>query len=313
MSTGLGTLAKVGINSCAWGASWVAVDELVPFTDESVSKVTELIENSVLQGKAGRAAPDLGLIKIEGNLKVDLDYYNCQTLLEMAFGTNTAGVFTMLDNQTKCFRMEIEKNVSRWRFNGCMVEQFVIAGEKGKVLTTEYGLVCCDLTRSATAFPSLSLTTPSRIRYSNSTSASRIRIADQADALAAEDQMGLESFKFTITRGLKKDDFTNEQRTALVPVINGFRTVKLEAKFNRYTVDTLLDWADAGTKLQSDFYFTDETKTFLLEIPEMKISDAKAPVAGAETVVHDVMFDCFRNISNTPMAAITDEARITIT
>jgi hypothetical protein len=78
-------------------------------------------------------------------------------------------------------------------------------------------------------------------------------------------------------------------------------------------VDTLLDWADAGTKLQSDFYFTNGVKTFLLEIPEMKITDAKANVGGAGIITHDVTFDCFRNVSNTPLVLITDEARITIT
>ncbi len=313
MPEGIGVLSKAGIKACtSWGESWSAVNEQIPFNDESIKQQIEWNENNCLEGSAGRRSPDGGLIKIDGPFKADFDYYNFDTLLEMALGAAAGTVFTIADDLSKIFRMEIEKSVSRWRYDGAMIDMFSLTGEKGKIVGAEFGLACRSLARSATAFPTLSITNMSRVRFSVSAANSRIRIADQADALASGDEVGWEYFKLTLQRKLKKDDGTNQSRYVLQPKIDGFREVKLEIRIPRYSADTYQDWKDAATLLQSDLYFTDGTRSYLIEIPEMKIEDGfDAGIKGPGEVPLEGSFGCFRNSSNTPMSAVTNEFRIT--
>jgi hypothetical protein len=315
MSTGSGVLAKCGISTPAtWGAVWAAVSVPLPFDSESIDQAIEQLEDQALEGVAGQRAPEQGLIKIAGALIGDMDYYNWGSMLKAAFGAEaSSGVFTFADDLAEIRRIEFEKSVSRWRIDSFMVEQCIISGEKGKALKIQFDLAGRMQARSSDAFPSISLTNRARILFSNSSTNSRIRIADQVDALASGDAVGWESFKFTIKNNLKADDATNQQRYALQPVRNGFREVSLEFKDPRYTAETYRAWAEAGTLLQADLYFTNGTKTFLLELPELKFkSGLNNNVSGPGVIVQEATFGAYRNLNNTPMAAITNEARITI-
>ena len=104
MTTALGILAKCGIKECSsWGEVWSAVDTLIPFTAESITKQAELIEDMVLEGTAGKRAPNRGLIKVPGTLDFELDFYNCGKLLEMAMGSESRGVYGLVDDLAKIF------------------------------------------------------------------------------------------------------------------------------------------------------------------------------------------------------------------
>jgi len=316
MSTGKGVMAECGISTPAsWGADWAAVSAALPFDEESISETIEWLEDNALEGKASRRAPDSGLIKVAGLLKGDLDYYNWGSMIKAAMGAESSEVYTFADELEEIRRIEFEKQISRWRIDSFKVEQMIISGEKGKSLQIEFDLAGRMASRSSTAFPDISISSRSRVKFSTSSTDSLIRIGNQDDALAAGDAVGWESFKFTIKNNLKADDFTNESVYALEPFRNGKRDVSLEINIPRYENDTYIDWQNNKTKLQADLYFTDGSKTFKLEIPEMLILsgfDANIP-AGGGLIVQQGTFGCYRNLANTPMTAINDEARITIT
>jgi len=315
MPDGLGHMSKAGIKDCSsWGEAWAAVDELIPFNSESINQNIEMIENMGLEGSASKIAPDLGLIKIPGDWELDFDYYYPGTLLEHAFGAVSTGVYTFTDAFAKIFRMEIDKQVSRWRFDGVMIDTLELSGRAGEIWKMRLGLVCRSITRSATAFPSLSIANRSRMRFSNSSSNSYFRLADLGDALAAGDKMEMSEITFRINNNLTKDLAGNQQRTILQPRRGGFREVSLSITAPIYTADTIPAWKDAGTTLQADIYNTDGTKTFKLELPEMLITSGfGAPVESAGVLSLQGELGCYRNLTNTNMAAISDEARITIT
>ena len=190
----------------------------------------------------------------------------------------------------------------------------VIGGTKGESLKISVDLLCRKLERSATAFPGLSISNYSRIVFTNTSSTSRIRVGNQDDALASGDEMCFESFSLELDNMLKGDDYCNQQRYALEPLRNGKRDVRLTLRLPRYSADTFQDWKANGTLLQADFYFTDGTKTWLLEVPEFKIFEGfEANIGGPEVLFQEGIGQCFINTSNTPMTAISDEFRITIT
>lgn len=315
MATGLGTLAKIGVGTPAsWGVAWSAVDTLIPATKESITNNIQMIENEVLEAKASKRNPDLGLVEIGGAFEFDLDYYNMAMILRAAMGVATGTVYTFEDDLGDMLRLEIEKSVSRWRIDSLKIQRLVIEGAKGGILKGTCDIIGCVPTRSATAFPSLTLTTPSRIRFSNTTSNSYFYFGDQTDALTSADLLKIESFRLTINNNLKADDFSNETRYALEPKRNGFREVTLEIKCPRYEADTITDWKDAGTPLQAIFYATDGTKTFKIELPQLVITGGgNVNIPGPQVLTQEFTLTAYRNTSNTPLAAITDEARITIT
>jgi len=315
MATGKGVLTQCGISTPAsWGASWAAVDTAIPFDEEGIEEAIEVLEDAALEGKAGKRAPDQGLIKIAGSLSGDLDYYNWGSLIKAAMGAESGGVYTLSDELDEMRRIEFDKGVSRHRLDSFKVEQMIISGEKGKILRIQFDIVGHQASRSATAFPSISCTNRSRVKYSVSSTNSLIRIANQDDALAAGDAVGWESFKLTLKNNLNPDDATNESPYALEPVRDGFREVSLDIKIPRYTADTYNTWKTTPTLLQADLYFTDGTKTFKIEIPELKILNGfDMNIPGPGVIVQEGTLGCYRNLNNTPMAAITDEFRITIT
>jgi len=311
---GLGSQAKMGIaTNSDWTDAWSAVDALLPFENESISQNINMLTNEALEGTPARVAPDLGVISNLGQTKHMLDYYNFATILEYWLGTDTSGVYTISDSFAKILRIAFEKGVSRWNIPAAMINVGTITGEAGQILGLDLDWIGRPYARSATAFPDLSITNRSRVNFSKSVTNSRIRIGDQVNALAAGDAVGWSKFSLSLDRKLKGDIITNQFDYTNKPRLDGLREAKLTFEIPVYAVDTFNDFADIGTKLQADLYFTDGTKTLLIEIPEILIENIGDPIAGTGIIVQPVECGCYLNTSNTPMTAITNEFRITIT
>lgn len=314
MSTGLGTAAKCGLKELStWTDSWSAVDTMIPIDSESIETTINQIEDMGLEGSAAKRESAQGIIELAGTLSGTLDYSNWGSILQAAFGVDTAGVYTFEDNLGDIIALELEKSVSRWRVSHAKIQRLSIEGTKGEALKIAFDIIGKTPSRSATAFPSISLSTRSMVLFSNSSTASYIRIGDQSDALAEGDNQSIESFKFEINNNLKADDFDNASRYVLEPLRNGFREVTFSFKLPRYSADTFQDAKANGTRLQAILYFTDGTTYCQLEIPEFKIFEgANSNVSGPEILTQEISGICYKNKNNTPLVAITDEARLTI-
>jgi len=315
MSTGLGITAKCGVKTLSlWTDSWSAVDTMIPIDSEGVETTINQIEDMCLEGSAARRESAQGIIELGGGMNGTLDYNNWDTILTAAFGSASSGVYTFEDNLGDVLGIEFEKNVSRWRISNAKIQRLSIEGAKGEALKIGFDIIGKTPSRSATAFPSISLTSRSMVLFSNSSTTSYCRIGDQSDALAEGDNQSIESFKFEFNNNLKADDFDNVSRYALDPLRNGFRDVTFSYKLPRYAADTFQDAKANETRLQAELYFTDGTSYCKIEIPEFKIYEgANSNVTGPEILTQEIVGTCYRNVNNTPMTAITNEARMTIT
>ncbi len=309
MSAGTGILAKCGIGSVAtWGETWNAVTDLIPFTSESIEKMIARIEDASLTGIGGQKKGDAGLITVEGDLEGELDYYNWGKILEAALGSVAAGVYDITDSLDKIIRMEFEKTVSRWRIGSAKIDKIAISGSKGEVLKITATVAGQDISRTSTAFPSISLSGTSRVLFNDGT----FKFADTADALASGDTVGLESFELTLERNLKTDDYTNQARTILEPKVSGFRNVGLRVKLPRYEADTWINWKDNGTDIQGELSFTDGTKTLTIQLPQMLITEGfDVNVGGPELMAQEGTIKCYVNTDNSYMS-VSKEVKITI-
>lgn len=320
MPDATGIASKMGIKDvAAWATAYAAVDELIPFTGETITQQFTRLTDESLTGVAGRAASAQGMQALAGQTTHVLDYNNFDTIFETAFGAVAGRVFTLTNDQlVKYAWLEFEKQISRWRIGAAKITKMVLSGEKdGKVMLTVDWLLR-DIDRNATAFPAIS--TPGArnlVRFEDL----QFRIVDIAGGPPdAADIMRIDSFEIEMDRVLVEDDYASksavagEEKLPLEPIPNDFRTTSFKFKIPRYTTDAdIMAWKDADTPIQADMTFTRGSETMVIEIPDMRIRDDFDPnIAGPERVGMEGAMECAFPESTNPLYT-GGEIRVTFT
>jgi len=271
------------LTSITWATQvWTTVDELIPFVDETLTREFERIESESKTGSGARDPSDQGREVVKGTTKHQLDYNNFDSLMEGIYGSVSSRQFDISDDHLDVyFCVEIEKQVSRWRFWPGKITKATITGEKNGIIMLELEWIFREGTRSATAFPSISPLAQNHVLFQSLTH----RIADQADAIAAGDVLGIDSFSIEHDNVLIQDDQDSESDQQIIePIPGGKRNITYGIKKPRYTADTLPDWKDANTALQADLVFSAGGETFTVWLPELRITEgfnAETPGSGA--------------------------------
>ncbi len=302
------------LDAASWGTAWAEEDTLIPFVSEDLTTEYDKIKSMSLTGSAAEKEFEQGHKMVQGNLNFNLDYDN-SGLLFYAFGSLNGSVWEFEDDLDEYFALTIDKVTARYQFASCMINTLTISGEAGAdtPIQCSAGVVAYDVTTSATAFASLSMTEDPVIFPH----LSYFRIGDQADALAAGDNIDIQSFEISIDNKLELD----AKDTSGTPVLNpgtrtGFREVTFRITLPRYdatNVTNFTTWKDAGTRLQASFYFVSGGESVTVNIPECKIAEgANWNVDGPGPIAAEVSFRCFYNNNNTPMAAAADQMEITV-
>ena len=137
------------------------------------------------------------------------------------------------------------------------------------------------------------------------------RIGDQADVLAAGDELAIRDFEYTQSWDLDQVN-TSGGRTVIEPE-NAHRTVDFSFLVPRFTTSQYHTWAQAGTRLQARLQWTDGSNYLTLNIPELLLQPAvEAPVSGPQPLTVRVKGRCYQNTANSVMN-IEDEAELTLT
>jgi hypothetical protein len=316
MADALGHLSKMTIQTCAgWTTAFPAgTGDWMPFDSEGMTEQYEEIEHNDLLGYGGREPSDHGNVNIVGSTIHELDYDNFDPLFEAAMGQVSTRTFAPTnDHVGKYYWIEFDKQVERWQYGACKANKIVIRGPENNGLVVmeveHYGRL---LIRDSDALVVGALTSSSKVLFKNLD----FRIGDYVDALAGGDSVKISSFELTFERNFKKDDFTNNTTGIYCeePVPGDWRNVTLSLEIPRYntTNDLFADWKQAGTGLQASFTFTGTGGTLLISLPEMRIfSGFDMPIEGPAPLVQSGELVCYRNISNVPLAAITQELSIT--
>lgn len=320
MADALGTLAKMGlkIGLANWAAGWTTADELIPFDSAGDTQVFNRIDDEALLGSAGMQPSDQGVQVLAFPTNHTLDYNNFDALFELFFGAVAGRVFTFSnDTVLKYCGIELEKQVSRWRYFPGKLTKLVISGEKDQAVKVVGDWVFRDIDRNATAFPALSLTgARNKVRFEDM----QFRLADLGDAIAAGDILKIESFELELDRVLVTDDYTTKDATAgsekwpEEPIPNGFIAASLKFKLPRYASDAdVIAFKEADTTLQTDLTFTRSGETLVIELPHGKVLDGfDAQIGGPERVQNEGTLKLYRPASTNPMYT-GGQARITFT
>jgi|GEM_PF-2123425 len=321
MTIGKGFASRLALGVESTYGTPVAITELIPFTSESVNKLTEAIESKYLDGSAARKNIVNGAISVDGDFSGELvydeiagDIIGIERLLKGALGDSArdAGnglnkyyMATELDNH---YTLVFNKQVSAWEgasikfgtltLAGAMGEDgctFSIGNLRGHTLrrTGDAGII-----NNIAAVTGLSPTNiPSLIKLKDAT----FRVADQANALASGDQVCINSFELSVDNSISDPEYSTvcsghtDSDYALEAGRNGLRVCKFKITIPRYDADTFFDFQSADTALQADLKFALGSYEFNILLPYLKVTAPTAPIGGPEMITHEVEFDVLRN------------------
>ena len=309
MADASGVLSKMGyVDLATWGTAWAAATVACPFLSESLTSAFDRIANDTLEASGGRRSSAQGNEVIGGSTEHYLNYNTLHLFIKHIMGDDTSGTITITDELSALFlAFEFEKTAARHRFWPVKGMGFTISGEKGGRIKLTCNWAAKNFESSAVASGTDALVTNDIALFSQL----RFRIADQLNAIAAGDEMGLESFEINFDRSAKADDYesnsdSSEVRQPLEPQENDFRVCGFKIKLARFdsTVAALFDaWKLADTSLMSDFYFDGtSTATALVELPNIRLTEGfDAPIGGAGVLTLEGGFDAYKSEAANPM------------
>ena len=340
MSTGQGIAARCAIGDESSYQSAVAVDELIPFTGESINRAILQLEAQFLDGNAGRKGLRNSIVSVEGALDGELVYdeetgdpIGVERILRGVLGASARDAGnglnqyktndTVDDLWTICFN----KQVSNWEIVSAKFNNLTISGAVGEKIMFSTDIIGYDLlrtddagiTNAIAAVTGLSPAELTNVHFDDLI----FRIANLDNAIASGDQYKINSFEFGIENVLTDPQHSTvasghtDNALALEPKRNGQRVVKLSITLPRYESDQFFSWLNAGTALQADLKFATGSYEFNILLPVLYVAgDAAANIGGAELVEPTINFIPIRNNStNTDMTfqdsdVITDEVGI---
>ncbi len=320
MSIAQGFKSKCGIGKeSSWG-TLVSPAELIPFKSESVKDEIEWIEDETLVGKAGKFPPEIGVLKVSGDITCELSYQDTDILLAAAFGgggstPSGTGPYTHIiqlsDDILRSLSFHIEKTVSVWSIAGAKINNLKISGEAGKKIELAAGIIAKDIslgTTYRTALDGLSLPSKPIVKFSHL----KFLVGDLADALTDTDEIEISEFELNINNNLAEDIVTQASGEYIEePLRNSKREISLSIVIPWYKADTLRTFYRNKTKLQAKMEFTYGNYQMVFEFPTVIIKSIPVNVEGPEIIPVEVEFEVNRNDGNSYITE-TEEIKLTI-
>lgn len=325
MPPATGHQARLAIAKESSYRSALTVDELIPFTSESLDDVFTVIPDEVLDGNAGEKVSARGGKVITGGIEVDCvydtvagDVYGIEALIFAAMGTATfssgRSEYKIKDLLSTYLTVALNKKVSAWEYVSCKFTGFSFSVAKDVAAKMSFNVIPYQRLRTGQAgivnaisdITSLAPTAvPTKVAFPDLV----FRIADDADALQASDKIAISSFNLNFTRELSAPDFataensghTNSQLT-LEPVETDRRKVDIAFTIPRYENEKFLDWVDDDELLQSDLKFSSGSLEFNIHMPSLKLTGNPIPISDAGLLLQSVTATAFlEHADNTTM------------
>lgn len=315
MADGGGFGAKMGIIKLgSWAAAYSAPTALIPFLSEDITTNYQRIEDESLVGTASRGPSQQGGLAANGSTNHVLDYNNFGTLIECATGGSTSSPYTISDDDLPKWPMvEFEKVIARHRFFPAKISGFTLSGRANESVKISFKWVVRKRQTSATAFPAISTPGARNIVLFSHLD---FRIADQVDALAGGDALGITSFELEFSRVLKDDDYESGStpQEIVEPVPSDWRVGNLKITTARYNSgnSTIVGWKDTDTALQAQLLFSSGGESFKVELPNLRIKEGfDVPTEGPGQYKLEGTLSMHPSQSGNPMY-VGNEMKITI-
>lgn len=315
----LGLLGHMGIgtDSGVWENPTPPSYSIIPFISESLTSAFNRIPHDSLVGYGGELPSVQGIEIVQGTTEHYLDYTTMAFMIAACMGNDSGSSITILDRHgsgtVKRFWMIMDKGHTVYRFGPGIPHKMTISGEKdGRIKIalewTFFGFSTTGTPWSATAY----VPTP-RMLFEHGV----FRFADQLNALASGDAIGINSFETTLDRGMITDDYVMDAtypKNCLQPVENAFRVCELKFSIPRYDADTIGGWKQADTPLQADLVFTLGGNSHTFQWRELRIMDGfDAPIDGSTAITQEGTCQSYRCANGSHPMGIGNELVVNYT
>jgi len=317
MSTGQGIAARCAIGKETSFGTAVAVDEVVPFSSESINRAIQQLESQYLDGNVGRKGLKNSVVSVTGALEGELvwdddtgDPIGCENILRGALGSSSTSTD---DNQYKTasaiddvYTMCFNKQVSNWEIVSAKHNTLTLSGAAGEKVMFSTDIIGYNLlrtgdagiTNAVAAVTALSNTDqPENIVFDDLV----FRVGTQADALATGDRYKIDSFELSINNNLSEPQFSSiasghtSSLLTLEPKRNGQRETNLSISLPRYESDQFFSWLNSGTALMADLKFTSGSYYFHIFLLNIRVvGDPTASIGGTELIKPEINFMALR-------------------
>jgi len=312
VSTFNGVLGKLGIGeeTSAYGTVATAT-EMLRLLSEGISPEIARVASPILDGTAAQREDRRGNKTVAGDLEIEMDYDNNDLLFEAAFGSESSGVYDLVETEHLSLTLWIEKTVSRFQALGAKINSFTLAGSAGENWIGTFNFKSKDSDRVATAFAGISLTSSEPWAFDST----KIRLAIQDAALDDDDQIYMTNASIEINHNLDDGAYRSNSDLPLEHLKSGFREIKVTGEIARYDTDQYATWEAAETLLQMDFTIPGTgSNNALIQLPVLKITQIpNVPISGPGPAGVPIELTAYLNAArNTNLSAITKEVRLTI-
>lgn len=259
--------------------TYEAATTLLPVTGFSMKGETALVSDESVVGQAFSDLPVLSHKIVTGSIPMQVDVSTIGVMLEASMGYVSSGVYSFpVTSNVKSLSMAALDGVKTNKYAGLYVSKFTITSAAGKDVMFSADVIGWKAeVRDDTAFPTVTTSPGTRLVHSHASNTNGyFRIADQADALAAGDNINLESveiggaWQFT-------HDISNET-ISLIPLsgAGGRPEATLTFVISRHEADTFLAARDARTAMQAAFkWYSSATANMLVEVSNFIIASAE--------------------------------------
>jgi len=314
-----------------WGTAVDATDK-IPLISEDISRQYENAMHDYLQGSAGIPGLERLFEPVTGSMECYVPYtventskwISADMLIAAAMGTATYGggqgsneiVFKDdLDVFLTLAWIKYLESGDVMEATSCYINSFTLECSADQPLKMTAEVIAnlikvqtgttqnqySELTALPTDVPDLIL-----LRHFN------VRFGDHSGVLASGDDTGISGFTLSVNNNLTEPTQTTPDNTSshsttlntIQPVRNGFREVTLEVTIPRYDADTFFAHIASDDNLQAELYAThpSSSEEFDIIIPNMKLTNVSAPVAGPEAMEQTLTFQCLRRNSTSDVA-----------
>lgn len=314
-----GVLAQAG---WAAGTSWSQAHQTetakLRILSESITEAYDKLRSQALLGYASQHEFEVGHVQVSGEIVTEL-CYDGDPILEYCMGAVATRTYTFTAQLAKYFHLTIDRVTKVYKFAGVKVNSFTISGQAGEEpVKLTMNVTCRSVTvANAGTFASLSAPgAPVLFPHLQASSVSGVWLGDQTDALATGDALPVKSFEISVDNALQADaKDSSDPLYVLDPLRNGVRVVTCKLGLARYLstapTTSLRGWKTAGTRLQAMLVLASGSDSYTMYLPDCKISEgADFNVGGPAMIEGAITLEAYRNLHNTPMAAVTDQLQI---
>lgn len=196
-----------------------------------------------------------------------------------------------------------------FEFNGCKVSGLTLRGSPADGCILEASVIGkqrnATPTNTAAILAGLLNTDPS-VQFTDL----NFRIGDQADPLAAGDEVQISAYELRL--GWDLDQINASGGRFIIEPLNTLRTVEFQFTVPRFTSQQYHTWQNAGTKLQARLAFTNGSRSITILLPNLLLQPSVgAQVQGPQPMTVQVRATAYQNDSNSVMR-VEDELEIAL-